>query len=68
MATKTIEGLWYVHAKDEKLIVDHEGFTIADATSPRKALQIIREHNALRAIAPLLPSDVQEKVQNLLET
>lgn len=67
MASKMIEGNWYVSSENNKHIVDSEGFTIADATSARKALQVVREHNALRAVAPLLPSDVQEKVQNLLE-
>jgi len=61
-----VEGNWYLATNN--FIVDHEGCTIAQGFSPRLARQIVREHNALRAVAPLLPSDTQEKVNKLLES
>lgn len=60
----TVEGNWYLAPNN--FIVDHEGCTIGQGFSPRLARQIVREHNALRAVTPLLPSDTQEKVQELL--
>lgn len=41
----TIKGQWYVHSQDAKLVVDHEGYTVADAHNARLAKQIVREHN-----------------------
>jgi hypothetical protein len=46
MTTEMVEGRWYVSGDNPKHVVDHEGFTIADATSARKARQIIKEHNS----------------------
>lgn len=64
LASETVEGNWYLATNN--FIVDSEGYTVGQGHSPRLALQIVKEHNALRAVTPLLPPDVQEKVQNLL--
>jgi len=62
LESETIKGNWYVHSENPKLVVDHEGYTVADVADKKTALRIVREHNQF---APML--DALKRMDALVE-